>query len=165
VTPKAPAYRVRVDDRTWIVPDQAGEAGRAGHGLIGTGVAGCLDFAVATDKPPALDITPLFADGSEGSTRAPGCRTVPQTRRCRTAPDGTVSCVGGAKVQCSTGPPWSSVAASSSGEDQGNPSALRDGAGGVHWEEGVGSVCRQDRHAAYRTDYPPRDPSRLPRDR
>ena len=77
VRPKAPAYRVGDGAQTWVVPsadDYDLDGGRKkATGTILTGHFACSDFAIPTDKPLALLVTPLFPTG-EGTTRTLGCR-------------------------------------------------------------------------------------------
>ena len=79
VRPKAPAYRVEDGRQTWVVPSDddddlgGGRRKAVGLGSILTGQISCADFAIPTDKPLALRVTPLFSNG-EGTTRKLGCR-------------------------------------------------------------------------------------------
>ena len=82
IVPKAPVYRVVLDGRTWIVPDQPGAHDAAREGTIVTGVVGCLDFRIATDTPFALEVTPLFSDGRAAATRSPYSVTRGPPARC-----------------------------------------------------------------------------------
>jgi hypothetical protein len=95
ITPKAPAYRVELDGHTWIVPDQPAAYGSPAQGTIITGGVYCYDFTIPTNKPLALEVTPLHADGRVADTRYPGCiHTGP--------PAGCVS-LGGGRKRCTTG--------------------------------------------------------------
>jgi hypothetical protein len=73
----APAYRVEEGGKVWVVPSvDGGDEGQRAKGLTGTIFTGridCSDFVIPTDKPLALRITPLFANGREGATRKLGC--------------------------------------------------------------------------------------------
>ena len=101
VSPKAPAYRVAVDGKTWIVPDLGDATSSQRQGTIVTGYVDCFDFTIPTDKPLALSITPLLADGAEGDTRDEACQT---NRSCRPIGRGEMICTGG--IDCDTGTVW-----------------------------------------------------------
>ncbi len=98
IDPQAPAYRVQLDEHVWIVPD--GEPWRARHGTIVTGSVGCETFAIPTDRPLALSITPLETDGSEGATRDQNCAPVGPRESCRSIGHGKTRCTVRA-VECS----------------------------------------------------------------
>jgi hypothetical protein len=73
IKPFAPAYRVEIDGQSWIVPGRDKWQTEADVGGILTGQIGCSDFAIPTDKPLGLTITPLHADGQDGESWLPGC--------------------------------------------------------------------------------------------
>ena len=100
IDPQAPAYRVELDGQVWIVPD--GEPWRPRHGTIVTGSVGCDDFTIPTDRPLALLITPLDADGSEGATRIEGCARVGPRPSCRPIGHGETRCTS-LSVECTSG--------------------------------------------------------------
>lgn len=100
IDPQAPAYRVELDGQVWIVPD--GEPWRRRHGTIVTGTVGCDDFAIPTDRPLALFITPLDAAGNEGATRMEGCVRVGPRPSCHPIGHGETRCTS-MQVQCTSG--------------------------------------------------------------
>jgi hypothetical protein len=104
ISPQAPAYRVEVDGDTWIVPDQPGPKYWPGRGTIVTGMVGCFEFTIPTDKPLALSITPLLPDGTEGDTRSQNCEKT-TSERCWPNGKGGKRCVG-ASWSCTSGRSW-----------------------------------------------------------
>lgn len=84
VRPKAPAYRVTIGSADFVVPNQPGKT-RTTSGTLLAGTHGCRDFSLPEQDALAMEVTPLFADGSEGVVR-PGA--------CRTDADGITHCIG-----------------------------------------------------------------------
>ncbi len=83
VRPKAPAYRVTLGNANFVVPDQPGKP-QTTSGTLLAGTHGCRDFSLPEQDALVMEVTPLFADGSEGVVR-PGA--------CHTDADGTTHCI------------------------------------------------------------------------
>jgi hypothetical protein len=105
ISPKAPVYKVELEDKTWIVPDQPDVSGSSRTGTIATGGVFCRDFGIPTDTPLALSITPLYPDGSEGDTRSDGCVPTGAPRTCRPMGRGVQRC-SGTGIRCGMGWIW-----------------------------------------------------------
>jgi hypothetical protein len=81
IEPRAPAYRVELEGHTWIVPNQEDASDSRRYGTIVTGGVYCWDFNIPTDKPLALQVTPLLPDGRIAMSRSPyGVVSGPPTR-------------------------------------------------------------------------------------
>jgi len=86
VEPQAPAYRIEVDDKTSVVPDQPYKGKTANNrGIILVGTIGCQDLTISTHQPLGMTITPLFADGTEGTSMVQHCKKVGSGGSCTTS--------------------------------------------------------------------------------
>ena len=101
ITPKAPAYRVDIDGRSWVVPDQPGARGSPRHGTIVTGGVYCPDFTIPTDAPLALVVKPLRTDGRMAEIRSPSCVPTGPPARCVDLGGGAKRCTS-AGITCGT---------------------------------------------------------------